>query len=25
MKDLNNEGQALATLVWFAILYAISL
>jgi DASS family divalent anion:Na+ symporter len=24
MKDLNNEGQALATLVWFAILYAIS-
>ena len=24
MKDLNKEGQALGTLVWFAILYAIS-
>lgn len=24
MKDLDGEGQALGTLVWFAILYAIS-
>jgi DASS family divalent anion:Na+ symporter len=24
LKDLNNEGQALGTLVWFAILYAMS-
>lgn len=24
MKDMNNEGQALGTLVWFAILYAMS-
>lgn len=25
LKDLNGEGQALGTLVWFAILYAMSL
>jgi len=25
MKDLSGEGQALGTLVWFAILYAMSL
>lgn len=24
MRDMNNEGQALGTLVWFAILYAMS-
>jgi len=24
MKDMNSEGQALGTLVWFAILYAMS-
>ena len=24
LNDLNNEGQALGTLVWFAILYAMS-